>query len=191
MICNVDIGIGNRQRSAFLQRLAVLKNCLVPAPKILLVVGDGKNQRGGALDAASLGCSSHDLAAMVDGNLKRRLEDIACQTKELWNPSVLEAFSNIGTQETPSSLGNVLLVEALIILFSPSKVFHDHIPMSSVRGVTWAEARRILATPDKLVTALVGVDEHSIPPDNISTLQVGSHFVCFFFITRGQLQLYL
>lgn len=170
VICNVDIGIGKRQRSAFFQRLATLKDGLVPTPKFILVVGDGKNRSVGALDT-SVGCSSHDLVVMADGNMKRRLEDIARLIEELQDTVVLDALANIGAQSTPASFSEILVMEALMILLSPSKAFHNHLPMSSVRGVSWVEARLTLATPDKLLAALAGVDEYGIPPMKVSTLE--------------------
>lgn len=170
VVCNVDIGIGEQCRRAFLQRLATVKDALIPTPNFVLVVGDSKNQGGGPLDA-SVGCSYRDLAVMRDGDMKRRLEDVARVVEALRSRVLLEAMANLGQRVTPPSRSHVLVMEALIILLTPRTVFHNHIPLSLLRGVTWTEARRILGLPDKLRAAIARVDAYNIPPANIATLQ--------------------
>lgn len=171
VICNVDIGLGERHRKAFLQRMAVVKNALIPTPTLILVVGDCKNRSGGPLDSL-VGCSGLDLSIMRDGTMKKRLEDVARIVKEIRDPAFLEAMVNMGQESTPPSQSHALVMEALIILLSPQTIFHDHIPCSSLRGVTWTEARHILGHPDQLCTAIARVDAQNIPPENVCTLQV-------------------
>lgn len=170
VVCHVDIGIGETCREGFLQRLAIVKEALIPTPNFFLVAGDSKNRSGGPLDS-SVGCIGHDLSVMGDGKIKKRLEDVARIAKEIQDPVFLEAMANMGQQVTPSSRSHVLVMEALIILLMPRTVFHNHIPFSSLRGVTWTEARHILGHPDKLCAAIARVDACNIPPVNLSTLQ--------------------
>lgn len=179
MICDVDIGIGERHRRAFLQRLRTVTNGIIPAPTVILVVGDDKNKCGRAGDI-SVGCSVRDLAVMTDGHMKRRLEHAARLTEELRDPARQEALVIMGARVAAPSVAHILVVEALIILLSPSKVFKDcrgsgrcrAISMSSMKEAIWAQVRFILMTPEKLLTALAGVDKYGIPPGNISTLKV-------------------
>lgn len=171
MVCNVDIGIGGKCRKAFLQRLAAVRDALIPTPNFILVSGDSKNRSGGPLDS-SVGCSGHDLSVMTDGAIKKRLEDVARIVKEIQDPVFLEAMADMGQKVTPPSQAHVLVMEALIILLTPQKVFHNHIPFSSLRGVTWTEARHILGYPEQLWAAIARVDAYNIPPANLSTLQV-------------------
>lgn len=170
MICNVDTGVGARCRSAFLQRLASVKNVLIPTPNFVLVMGDDNNRSGGPLDS-SVGCSGRDLAAMKDGYMKKCLEDTARIIRELQHPICLGAIADMGRQVIPPSYSHTLVMEALIILLTPKKVFHNHVPLSSMRGVTWTEARHMLGLPDKLWTSMARVDSCNIPIENISTLQ--------------------
>lgn len=135
------------------------------------MVGDSKNRSGGPLDG-SVGCSGHDLSVMGDGAIKKRLEHVARIVKEIQDPIFLEAMANMGQQVTPPSQAHVLVVEALIIILTPQTAFHNHIPFSSLRGVTWTKARHILGHPDKLWAAIARVDAYKIPPANLSTLQV-------------------
>lgn len=169
VVCHVDVGIGETCRKAFLQRLATVRG-LIPTPNFILVVGDGKNRSGGPLDS-SVGCTGHDLSVMGDGEIKKRLEDVARIAKEMQDPIFLEAMANMGQQVAPPSQSHVLVMEALMILLMPRTVFHNHIPFSSLRGVTWTEARHILGCPDKLWAAITRVDAYQIPPVNLSTLQ--------------------
>lgn len=134
------------------------------------MAGDSKNRSGGPLDS-SVGCTGHDLSIMGDGEIKKRLEDVARIAKEIQDPVFLEAMANMGQQVTPPSQSHVLVMEATIILLMPRTVYHNHIPFSSLRGVTWREARHILGYPDKLCAALLRVDACNIPPVNLSTLQ--------------------
>ncbi|CAM9212025.1 unnamed protein product [Ectocarpus sp. 13 AM-2016] len=171
VVCNVDIGIGQRCRRAFLHRLAIAKDALIPTPKFVLVVGDSKNRAGGSLDG-SVGCSDRDLSVMGDGEMKRRLEIVArIIIKELQDSTFMEGMAKMGQAVTPPSQSHILVMEAMIILLSPETVFHNHIPLSSLRGVTWTEARHILGNPDKLCAAVARVDSFRIPPANLSTLQ--------------------
>lgn len=170
VICNVDIGIGERQRRAFLQRLATVKEALIPTPNFVMVIGDGKNRSGGALNA-SVGCSDRDLSVMGDGGMKRRLEDVARIVEELRSPDSLEAMANMGACTAPPSSAHVLVMEALIILLTPQKQFPPPKPFSSLRCVTWTEARHILKMPDTLWAAVARVDACNIPPANVSALQ--------------------
>ncbi|CAN0540717.1 unnamed protein product, partial [Ectocarpus sp. 12 AP-2014] len=171
VVCNVDIGIGQRCRRAFLHKLAIAKDALIPTPKFVLVVGDSKNRAGGPLDG-SVGCSDRDLSVMGDGEMKRRLEIVArIIIKEFQDSTFMEGMAKMGQAVTPPSQSHILVMEALIILLSPETVFHNHIPLSSLRGVTWTEARHILGNPDKLCAAIARVDSFSIPPANLSTLQ--------------------
>lgn len=169
-MCNVDVGIGNRSREAFLQRLTTVKDALIPTPNFILVMGDNKNRSGGPLDS-SVGCTGHDLSVMVDGGLKKRLEDVARIVKEIQDPIFLETMANMGQQVTPPSQSHVLVMEAIIILLTPQAVFHNHLPFSSLRGVTWTEARHILRHPDELWAAITRVDACNIPSANLATLQ--------------------
>lgn len=169
-MCHVDTGIGETCRKAFLQRLATVRETLIPTPNFILVVGDSKNRSGGPLDS-SVGCTGHDLSVMGDGDIKKRLEDVARIVKEIQDHVFLEAMANVGQQVTPPSHSHVLVMEALIILLMPRTVFHNHVPFSSLRGVTWTEARHILGHPDKLWAAIARVDACNIPPDNLSTLK--------------------
>lgn len=171
VVCHVDIGIGETRRKAFMQRLATVREALIPTPNFILVVGDSKNRSGGPLDS-SVGCTGRDLYVMGDGEIKKRLEDVARIAKEIHDPVFLEAMANMGQQVTPPSQSHVLVMEALIILLMPRTVFHNHIPLSSLRGVTWTEARHILGHPDKLWAAIARVDACNIPPVNLSTLKV-------------------
>lgn len=165
------MGIGQKRRRAFLQRMAVVKEALIPTPNFILVAGDNKNRSRGPLDS-SVGCSGHDLSVMGDGAIKKRLEDIARIVKELRDPASIEAMVKMGKESTPPSPSHALVMEALIILLSLQTIFHDHIPCSSLRGVTWTEAQHILGRPDQLCIAMAQVDAHHIPPENICSLQV-------------------
>lgn len=176
-MCHVDIGIGETCRTAFLQRLATVKEALIPTPNFILVVGDSKNRSGGPLDP-SVGCTDRDLSVMGDGEIKKRLEDVARTAKEIQDPVFLQAMADMGQQVTPPSQSHVLVMEALIILLTPRTVFHNHVPFSSLRGVTWTEARHILGHPDKLCDAITRVDACSIPPVNLSTLQASACIWC-------------
>lgn len=176
-MCHVDIGIGETCRTAFLQRLATVKEALIPTPNFILVVGDSKNRSGGPLDP-SVGCTGRDLSVMGDGEIKKRLEDVARIAKEIQDPVFLQAMADMGQQVTPPSQSHVLVMEALIILLTPRTVFHNHVPFSSLRGVTWTEARHILGHPDKLWDAITRVDACSIPPVNLSTLQASACIWC-------------
>ena len=171
----MDIGIGERNRKAFLQRLAIVKDALIPTPNFILVAGDNNNRSGGPLDS-SVGCTGHDLSAMADGGLKKRLEDVARIVNEIQDPIFLEKMASIGQQITPPSQSHVLVMEAIIILLTPEAVFHNHIPLSSLRGVTWTEARHVLGHPDKLWGAIARVDACNIPPANLSTLQASGRY---------------
>lgn len=171
VVCNVDMGIGKRCRRAFLHKLAIAKDALIPTPKFVLVVGDSKNRAGGPLDS-SVGCNDRDLSVMGDGEMKRRLETVARIIKEIQDSTFMEAMAKMGQAVTPPSQSHILVMESLIILLSPETEFHNHIPLSSLRGVTWTEARHILGNPDKLCAAIARVDAYSIPPANLSTLQV-------------------
>lgn len=170
VICNVDTGVGARCRGAFLQRLASVKDALIPTPNFVLVIGDNNNRSGGPLDS-SVGCSGRDLAAMEDGHMKKCLEDTARIVQELRHPIFLGAMANMGRQVTPPSHSHILVMEALIILLTPQKVFQNHVPLSSMRGVTWTEARHMLGLPDKLWTSVARVDLCNIPTENISSLK--------------------
>lgn len=167
----MDIGIGGRCRKAFLQRLATVRDALIPKPNFILVLGDSKNRSGGPLDG-SVGCSDHDLSVMRDGAIKKRLEDVARIVKEIQDPVFLEAMADMGQKVNPPSQAHVLVMEALIILLTPQTVFHNHIPFSSLRGGTWTEARHMLGHPEQLWAAIERVDAYNIPLANLSTLQV-------------------
>lgn len=179
VVCNVDMGIGKRCRRAFLHKLAIAKDALIPTPKFVLVVGDSKNRAGGPLDG-SVGCNDRDLSVMEDGEMKRRLEVVARLIKEVQDSTFMEAMAKMGQAVTPPSQSHIVVMEALIILLSPETVFHNHIPLSSLRGVTWTEARHILGNPDKLCAAIARVDAYSIPPANLSTLQVRGELLLAF-----------
>lgn len=133
-------------------------------------MGDNNNRSGGPLDS-SVGCSGRDLAAMEDGYMKKFLEDAARIVQELRHPICLGAMANMGRQVLPPSHSHTLVMEALVILLTPKKVFHNHVPLSSMRGVTWTEARHLLGLPDKLWTSMARVDLFNIPTENITTLQ--------------------
>ncbi|CAN0145147.1 unnamed protein product [Scytosiphon promiscuus] len=169
-VCNVDVGIGERCRKAFLQRVAVAKEALVPTPSFILVVGDRKNRSGSPLDS-SVGCSGLDLSIMEDGATKQRLEDVARIVKEIRDPAVMEAMVNLGQESTPPSQSHALVMEVLLILLSPQTIFRDHIPCSSLSGVTWTEAQHVLVHPDQLCTSITELDAHNVPRENISALQ--------------------
>lgn len=186
MICDVDIGIGERHRRAFLQRLSTVKNGIIPTPKVILVVGDDKNRCGRAGDI-SVGCSVSDLAVMTDGHMKRRLEHAARLIEELRDPARQEALMIMGARTAAPSVAHIFVVEALIILLLPSKVFNAcrgnrkcrAISISSMKEATWAQVRFILITPEKLLTAMAGMDEYGISPANISSLKVTWLFLTF------------
>ncbi|CAM9286095.1 unnamed protein product, partial [Hapterophycus canaliculatus] len=170
VMCSVDTGIGKQQRRAFLQRMAVVKDALVPTPNFIIVVGDNTNRSGGPLDS-SVGCSAHDLSVMGDGAIKNRLEDVARMAKEIRDPGFMEAMVKMGQESTPPSQSHALVMEALIILLSPKTIFHGHFPCSSLRGVTWTEAQHILEHPDQLCTSIAQVDANNIPSENVCLLQ--------------------
>lgn len=182
-MCNVDIGIGERHRRAFLQRLAAVKDALIPTPNFILVVGNSKNRSGGPLDTF-IGCSRHNLAIMRDGDMKIRLEDVARIVEELRCPIFLEAMANLAQQMNPPSHSHILVMEAVMILLAPQTAFGNHVPLSPLRGVTWTEARHILELPDMLWAAVARVDECNIPPANILTLQVSGGSVLLSGCTR-------
>lgn len=167
----MDIGVGERCRKAFLQRLATVKDALMPTPAFVLVMGDTKNRSGGPLDTG-IGCSDHDLTVMGDGGMKRRLEDIARIVEELRGPVFLAKLASMALEGTPPSDSHIIVLEAVIILLTAQVEFGNHAPMSPLRGVTWTEARHILGNPDKMWAAIARVDAYSIPPAKISTLQV-------------------
>ena len=167
----MDIGIGERCRKAFLQRLTTVKDALIPTPTFVLVMGDKNNRSGGPLDIC-IGCSDHDLTLMGDGEMKRRLEDIARIVEELRAPVILTNLASMGLNVTPPSDSHIVVLEAVIILLTPQVVFENHVPMSPLKGVSWTEARHILGFPDKMWAAIARVDAYSIPPAKISTLQV-------------------
>lgn len=170
-ICNVDLGLGERRRRAFLQRLAKIKNALVPSPTYVLVVGESKNRSGGPLDA-SVGCSSRDLILMGDGDMKRCLEEAARAVEELRRPILLEALANMGQQRCPPSPAHELVMEAVIILLTPRKSFHQFGPLSLLRGIVWTEARHLLNSPNELWAAIASVDMSKVPPANANVLEV-------------------
>ena len=134
-----------------------------------------------------MGCSVRDLAVMTDGHMKRRLEHAARLIEELRNPARQEALMIMGARAAAPSVAHILVVEALIILLSPSKVFNacrgsgrlKNISISSMKEATWAQVRFILMTPEKLLTAMAGVDEYCISPANISSLKVTWLFLTF------------
>lgn len=170
VICIVDIGLGARDRTVFLQRLKILKGALIPVPKFILVMGDSQNRCGGPLDA-SLGCSERDMALMKNGNIKRRLQDKARLLQNLRSSALFEEMQKLGREVTPPSLAHVLVMEALIILLAPQQVFRNHIPLSSTRGVAWTEARHILEMPQEAWDAIARVDADCIQAPNVCTLQ--------------------
>lgn len=167
----MDIGIGERCRKAFLQRLATVKDALIPTPTFVLVMGDKNNRSGGPLDTC-VGCSDRDLTVMADGGMKRRLEDIARIVKEIRGSEFLSNLASMGLEVTPPSDSHIIVLEAVIILLTPQVDFENHVPMSSLKGVTWTEARHILGFPDKMWAAIARVDAYSIPSAKVSTLQV-------------------
>lgn len=167
----MDIGIGERCRKSFLQRLATVKDALMPTPTFVLVVGDKKNRSGGPLDTG-MGCSDRDLTVAGDGEMKRRLEDIAWIVEEIRGPAFLAKLASMALEVSPPSDSHLIVLEAVMILLTPQVDFENHAPMSPLRGVTWAEARHILGNPDKMWAAIARVDANSIPPANICTLQV-------------------
>lgn len=155
----------------------------MPTPSFVLVVGDEKNRSGGVLDT-SVGCSDRDLAAMGDGDMKRCLEDVALIVQELGEVASLEAMLRLGQQAYPPSLGHILVMEALIILLTPQTLFHNYVPLSSLRGVTWTEAQHVLTYPNKCLAAIAHVDMFNVPTVNVIVLQVSvlqlDWYVCSF-----------
>lgn len=171
VVCHVDVGVGARHRRKFLQRLSAVKATLVPTPSFIIIHGDEKNRRGGALDR-SLGCSERNLTAMKDGDMKRRLETAAYLLEELRQFRAHDALQNLGKLSSPPSPGHSIVMEAVIILLKPWISFEKHVPLSSLRGIAWAECRRILSCPSNLWGALIQVDMFGVPPANIRVVKV-------------------
>lgn len=50
ILCEVDVGVSEAQRGAFLSALSVAKRALIPCPYAVLAMGDVRNRRGSAGD---------------------------------------------------------------------------------------------------------------------------------------------
>lgn len=109
---------------------------------------------------------------MGDGDMKTCLEDAGRIVKELRCPVLHEALAKMGQNPSPPSPSHMLVMEALTIILTPQTSFHKCTPLSSLRGVAWTEAQRMLASPTELWATISSVDLFEVPEANACVLQV-------------------
>ncbi|CAM9513235.1 unnamed protein product, partial [Discosporangium mesarthrocarpum] len=181
VVCDVDIGVGERARRSFLQHAAVVREALIPLPSFILVAGDDENRSGTPLEL-HLGCSNRDLSLMKDGSMKRYLQDAARAAHELQRVELSDKIVSLGQEERPPSATHLLVLEAVTILLTPQNSFNIT-PFSGVSGVSWIETSQLLQHPAQVQAAIAAVDIYSIPPYNLSTLQ--EYIAHDLWLTRG------
>lgn len=171
MICHVDMGLGERLRRAFLERLAGVKASLVPIPDFIVVVGDKRNRSGGALET-SFGCSKRDLEIMGDGDIKRRLEDSAFFIERLRSSTLHADKVKMRPRLFPSPSRCAIVLEALVVLLNPQIVLQNHCTLSSFSAALWPEGRDGLDNLSEIWAAMAKLDVFSVPTSSIHILQV-------------------
>jgi len=164
ILAEVDNGIIQKTRDQFLQRLAMVKACLVPVPSCVLLIGHLEN---GTRDSG--GVADQDLKKMQDAKIKRRLQ-IATDCLDLLSEGHLDQeMMSLSQLDTPPSLPYITVIEAVVILMSPEK--HYRAPSENVSTVSWHVAKRVLHDPKKLAKGLKDVDKYKVPDYNLVVLE--------------------
>jgi hypothetical protein len=166
-IVDVDVGIGNIARNAFVQEFTTIRSALRPIPYCVLFQGHKSNRHGSGADVR-LGVDQDDLSMMGDAVLKQALQDSAEALHSLTDTELQSRLKRWSTKKSPPHAGMVLVMEAMIVLLTPTKRFKG--PSSTVRSVSWEVSRAFLKDPQALAQRLEKVDMEKIPPANLAAL---------------------
>ena len=165
VVADADVGISQSTRDVFLNGFQVCKMALHPVPDYACVLGSLMNKNG---KDPSLGTSESDLSVMKDGELKRMLESIIHLLDELKADSVKSLIKDLSQCSRPLNLSYVLVMEAVVILLSPTGKFRN--PNNKLAAISWLGTRRLLVEADRLIQSLASVDILDIPDSNLAVL---------------------
>jgi len=168
ILAEVDVGVAFRTRSTFLHTISIAKSSLEPSPKCICVIGSTCNRRGD-LNESHLGVDKNKLTKQRDGKLKDILEDIYQGVKILTNDLLLDENIKLGFFSIKPSMSHILLLEALIIVLSPDKTFHN--PNKNVSCITWQLCKDILMKAPKLQEKMSAFNTHNISRENLQVLK--------------------
>ena len=167
-IADVDVGLAADQRGAFLAAIQMAKRGLVPSPCTVLAMGDLRN-RHGILGDEYLGVNEMDLRKTKDGALKRTLQVAAESVAALRSPNLYDQVKALSEERSPPSRAHALVLEAIVILLTPSNRFQG--PSLAVSSMAWAACRLLLAEPVEFVQRLGETDPNGVPPQNLTVLK--------------------
>eukprot|EP00501_MAST-03F_sp_TOSAG23-6_P002655 GSMAST32.ASY1.ANO1.2800.1 assembled CDS len=167
VVLDVHIGQGAAARKAFIEQFQTLRDTLHPRPMCILLQGHRLNRNGGS--DATLGVAPELQNRMPDYTIKKLLERAAESLYCLGRDGNYEILKNLSGMQRPPNVGTVLLMEALIILFSPHHGFKS--PNRSVSMVTWPASQKLLAFPEQLFRRLRECEIDSIPQRNLRVLR--------------------
>eukprot|EP00941_MAST-03F_sp_MAST-3F-sp1_P004478 g4478.t1 len=168
VVMDVHIGQAAANRRAFLEQFSTLRDTLHPRPMCILLHGHRLNRRAGGADSA-FGVADELKPRMPDFEIKRLLEKAAEAVYMIEREGRYDLLKKLSGMHRPPDPGTVLLMEALIILFSPQHGFKP--PQRTVSMVTWPAAQKLLAFPEQLVRRLRECEIDAIPQRNLRVLR--------------------
>lgn len=168
VVVESDIGLRDQVRGQFLSAFVAVKAALHPAPLCILVQGSVSNRGWSENDKSDSSTCGAD-QAMADADLKGAMETAAEQLFALLKSELADEMTTVIAKvadDPPLSL--VLVMEAVIVLLTPGKMYEG--PKPQAIPVSWKLAQRLLAFPAFFQSKLAAVRADTVPPDNLAAL---------------------
>lgn len=175
VVLECDIGLSDPQQRRFIGRFAAVKAAIKPSPLCILVRGSIKNRSAqdneddlSSPQKADYEASSHNQRVMADVVIKRSFEQAADALYRLENEALTTQMQQLSSMETPPTAPMIIVMEAVIILLTPSKRYEG--PRQSTSAVSWKLAKRLLSNPAFLLAKLHSIEHTDITLENLTAL---------------------
>ncbi|CAK4810797.1 unnamed protein product [Aphanomyces euteiches] len=165
VLFDADIGLSIGQQRKFLGQFSIVSKALRPTPLSIMIQGSLGNRVG---PQGTLGVSDLDLRLLFDGEAKRHAQLAANGLLALTDGSMFDEMIRTSQEDCPH-IGLVLVMEAILILLTPTQRYTS--PESATSAVTWRLSRRLLAAPQLFADKLLALDLRQIPADNTMVLK--------------------
>ncbi|RLN94365.1 hypothetical protein BBJ28_00012760, partial [Nothophytophthora sp. Chile5] len=180
-----DVGLRDVTQRSFLSSFATVKSALHPSPLCVLLRGSTSNRSDlpEVKEGAKMTEEQHWKEArdrMADADVKFALERTALLRLELSDEIITrqmleQSKCGVGDQTPAPSAALIVVMEAVIVLLTPSKSYegpsYEATTAASTSAVSWRLARRLLAQPAFLLSKLQQVDPTTVPSGNLTALE--------------------
>lgn len=169
VVLECDIGLSDPQQRRFIGRFAAVKAAIKPSPLCILVRGSIKNRSAQAEDNLnSPQHASREQRVMADATIKSSFEQAADALFRLENDELTKQMRQLSSIETPPTAPMIIVMEAVIILLTPTKRYQG--PRQSTSAVSWKLAKRLLSNPVFLLAKLHSIEHTEVTLENLTAL---------------------